>query len=107
MMLICYIYSHCLYNIVLLLTGAPPLRPLWVAFPEDEGGFAVDNEHLIGSSLLVRPVTEEGATSATVYFPPGVWYDVIDWTIQQGPATRTVAAPREKVNFSLGIELKS
>lgn len=71
-----------------------------MAFPEDEGGFAVDNEHLIGSSLLVRPVTEEGATSATVYFPPGVWYDVLDWTAHQGPDTRTVAAPREKVSFS-------
>ncbi|KAK3885252.1 hypothetical protein Pcinc_010526 [Petrolisthes cinctipes] len=79
------------------LTGAPPLRPLWVAFPEDEGGFGVDNEHLIGSSLLVRPVTEEGATSASVYFPPGVWYDVLDLTLHQGPATRTVSAPREKI----------
>nr|XP_053642983.1 neutral alpha-glucosidase AB-like [Cherax quadricarinatus] len=79
------------------LTGAPPMRPIWVDFPEDEASYAIDYEHLIGSALLVRPVVEEGATTAPVYFPPGVWYDVLDLTIYNGPSSTTVSAPRDKI----------
>ena len=73
------------------------MRPLWVEFPEDEAAFDIDYEHLVGSSLLVRPVVTEGAYTASVYFPPGVWYDVLDRTIHHGPLTDTVPAPRDKV----------
>ena len=66
-------------------------------FPEDESSFDIDYEHLVGSALLVRPVVTEHSNSASVYFPPGVWYDVIDLTKYTGPSSTTVAAPREKV----------
>ncbi|XP_050734554.1 neutral alpha-glucosidase AB-like [Eriocheir sinensis] len=79
------------------LTGAPPMRPLWVEFPEDEGSFDIDYEHLIGSALLARPVVTEGANTASVYFPPGVWYDVLDLTTHTGPGSTTVPAPRDKI----------
>ncbi len=37
-------------------------------FPEDKNGFDVDDQYYIGSSgLLVKPVTEKGATEASVY----------------------------------------
>lgn len=43
-------------------------RPQFVVFPQDEGGFDIDNQYYIGNSgLLVRPVTEQGATEASVY----------------------------------------
>lgn len=34
-----------------------------------------------GNILLVHPVTEEGATEVTVYFPgeSDIWYDVETW----------------------------
>lgn len=73
------------------------MRPLWVDFPEDEASFDIDYEHLIGSALLVRPVVTEGANTASVYFPPGVWYDVLDLTTHTGPSSTTVPAPRDKV----------
>ena len=52
------------------MTGLPVMRPLFVEFPEREETFAVDDQWLVGSSLLVKPVTDPGATSVDVYFPP-------------------------------------
>ena len=37
-------------------------------FPEDQGGFGVDDQFYVGDSgLLVKPVTTQGATSTEVY----------------------------------------
>lgn len=37
-------------------------------FPKDAAGFDVDDQYYIGAAgLLVKPVTEQGATEATVY----------------------------------------
>ena len=52
------------------------------------------DQFLIGDSLLVAPVTEEGAKSRSVYFPAGTWYDV--WRpgeAVQGGERLTVNAP--------------
>lgn len=60
-------------------TGVPPMRPLWVEFPKDPQGFAVQDEFMVGPGLLVHPVTEQGATSVSIYFPgtaSTTWYDV-------------------------------
>ena len=46
------------------------IRPHFVVFPQDESAFAIDDQFFIGSSgLLVKPVTEKGATKASVYLP--------------------------------------
>lgn len=53
-------------------------RPHYVAFPRDKNGFDLDDQYFIGSSgLLVKPVTEKGATEATVYLPAEdqIYYD--------------------------------
>lgn len=59
-------------------TGAPVMRPLWVEFPAEAPTFIIDNEFLLGDSLLVRPVTEEGVSEVPVYFPGTneIWYDI-------------------------------
>lgn len=37
-------------------------------FPEDEAGFAVDDQYYVGGEgLLVKPVTKEGASTTDVY----------------------------------------
>lgn len=57
------------------LTGQPIMRPLWFEFPDSEDTFAVDQEFLLGPSLLVRPVLESGATSVQTALPSGSrWY---------------------------------
>lgn len=70
-----YWYTHFyLHNV----TGMPVIQPLWAEFSDDEETFSIDNEFLVGDSLLVRPVTESSVTQVDVYFPgkENVWYDV-------------------------------
>lgn len=45
------------------------MRPIWYEFPEEESLFAEEKEWMLGSALLVRPVVEKDATSASVTFP--------------------------------------
>ncbi|KAH7942006.1 hypothetical protein HPB49_019573 [Dermacentor silvarum] len=79
-------------------TGVPPLRPLWMEFPQDKAGFATDDEHLVGSALLVHPVTEAGATKVSVYFPGEneVWYDVETWEKFDGLSTVSIPVTLSK-----------
>ncbi|MFH4984904.1 hypothetical protein AB6A40_011613, partial [Gnathostoma spinigerum] len=60
------------------LTGAPPMRPLWVEFPTDEDSFDEEREWLVGRGLLVRPVLDPGKTSISLYLPGRrnvMWYE--------------------------------
>ena len=58
-------------------SGVPPMRPVWFEFPDDEGSFGIDNEHMIGNSLLVHPISKSGVTDELVYFPgQEFWYDI-------------------------------
>ena len=57
-------------------TGIPPMRPLFYEFPEESNLFAKEDEYMVGNSLLIRPVTDAGATSADVHLPKGaLWYN--------------------------------
>ncbi|KAJ3553374.1 hypothetical protein NM688_g3646 [Phlebia brevispora] len=59
------------------VTGLPVVRPHYVVFPQDINGFEIDDQYFVGGSgVLVKPVTEKGATEATVYLPENqVYYD--------------------------------
>jgi len=44
------------------------IRPQYTVFPEDKGGFAIDDQYYVGDSgILVKPVTTEGATTTDGY----------------------------------------
>ncbi|XP_036006347.1 neutral alpha-glucosidase C isoform X2 [Fundulus heteroclitus] len=59
-------------------SGMPPVRPLWVEFPKDEGTFTEDNHYMIGGALFACPVTEPGAQAINVSLPGSaeIWYDI-------------------------------
>lgn len=44
-------------------------------FPSDPATYPVDRQFLWGSSLLISPVLEQGASSVESVLPAGVWYD--------------------------------
>uniref|UniRef100_A0A4W4GBR4 Glycoside hydrolase family 31 N-terminal domain-containing protein n=1 Tax=Electrophorus electricus TaxID=8005 RepID=A0A4W4GBR4_ELEEL len=50
-------------------SAMPPIRPLWVEFPKETETFTVDNQYMIGSALLVCPVTDPGVTEVKVLLP--------------------------------------
>lgn len=45
------------------------MRALFIEFPQSPDLFAVDDQWLVGSSLLVKPVTDAGAKSVSVILP--------------------------------------
>lgn len=49
--------------------GKPPMLPIWVEFPEETEFYDVDDQHMVGSAIMVKPVTTKGATSIYVKFP--------------------------------------
>ncbi|MGB5545528.1 MAG: TIM-barrel domain-containing protein, partial [Polyangiales bacterium] len=95
-----FTFVHCaLMNDFMMLaaeaeeTGAPILRHLMLVFPNDRETWDISDQFMIGDALLVAPVTEQGATSRSVYFPEGTWYSV--WTGEpvQGGQRSVVDAP--------------
>lgn len=52
------------------------IRPLWVEFPSSLDLFAIDDQFMVGSSLLVKPVTSAGQSTTEVVLPgEEAWYD--------------------------------
>jgi alpha-D-xyloside xylohydrolase len=58
-------------------TGEPPFRALCLDWPQDKHVRDVDDEYMMGPSILVAPMTKE-QTVRKVYLPEGDWYDF--WT---------------------------
>ena len=77
--------------------GTPIIRPLFLEFPEDEKAWNVDDEVMIGSTLLLAPVVTPGAISRSVYFPEGDWFDVWGNTIYKGKQFVEIQVPLNKV----------
>ncbi len=88
-----YIYSlgHEAYN-----TGAPIMRPLIMEFQNDASVSNLRNEWLLGKSLLVAPVLNEGG-SRSVYLPNDIWYDFQSNDTIHGPSTITVTKSLDQI----------
>jgi glycosyl hydrolase family 31 len=77
--------------------GRPSIRPLFLAEPSDPAAWSAADEWLIGDTLLVAPVLDEGATRRSVRLPAGEWEDA--WGDAgkalriKGPVTLEVEAP--------------
>jgi alpha-glucosidase (family GH31 glycosyl hydrolase) len=67
-------------------------------FPNDPKVADIPDEYMFGPAFLVAPVTEQGATSRSVYLPAGSdWYNY--WTNERikGGQTITAAAPIDTI----------
>lgn len=65
-----YLYAearHC------ARTGRPMMAHLCYDFPEDGAVWEIDDEYMLGRSLLVAPVLTPGASGRRVYLPAGRW----------------------------------
>jgi alpha-D-xyloside xylohydrolase len=83
-----YIYSlgHSTHE-----TGAPFMRGLFMDFPQDANITNIGDEYMFGPALLVAPITEQGATSRSVYLPGGTdWYNF--WTNEKVHGGQTIVA---------------
>jgi alpha-D-xyloside xylohydrolase len=72
--------------------GIPPMRPLFVDFPDDPAAWPVEDEFLFGPDLLIAPVLEPAATAREVYLPAGrAWIEA--GTGDRHDGGRTVRVP--------------
>lgn len=79
-------------------TGMPPLRPLFLEFPDDPEAWSIEDQHLFGPSLLVAPVLEYRARTRWVYLPKGAnWTEVWTGRVHTGGQRIEVDAPLEQI----------
>jgi alpha-glucosidase len=55
-------------------TGMPPMRPLFLEFPDDRATWSLNDEWMLGDRVLAAPVLTKGG-ERKVYLPAGNWFD--------------------------------
>jgi alpha-D-xyloside xylohydrolase len=93
MSLIPYLYSayHEYRN-----SGTPPLRALVMDWPDDPRTRGVDDQFLVGPSLMVAPIFA-GQAKRKVYLPKGRWHDYWTREVYEGGRVVDVAKPLDQV----------
>ncbi|TPX32725.1 hypothetical protein SmJEL517_g04192 [Synchytrium microbalum] len=63
------------------ITNLPPMRPMMLGYPDDEASFGIDDQFMLGDSLVVKGIYTKDAKSVDVYLPKqDVWYDYFTFT---------------------------
>lgn len=78
-------------------TGTPILRPLLYHFPNDPQTYHVQDQVMLGPSLMAAPVYRPGVQCRAVYLPSGVWYNWWTGEQHQGPGYILADAPLERM----------
>lgn len=80
------------------VTGVPPMRPLFVDFPDDPAAWDVDDEFLFGPDVLVAPIYHAGQRGREVYLPAGTrWSDAFSGRSFDGGVMLAVDAPIDRI----------
>ncbi len=81
--------------------GLPPMRPLFVDFPEDAVAWERDDEFMFGPDILVAPVAAMGARSRRVYLPAlpsgAKWRDAWTGAMHAGGQWLEAEAPLARI----------
>jgi hypothetical protein len=79
-------------------SGLPMTQPLYLDYPAMSPAYDHPGEYLLGSDMLVDPVTTPGNVAATtVWFPPGRWTDWFTGATFTGPSTQTLQVPVDRM----------
>ncbi len=74
------------------------MRALAMDFPSDPATYAIDNQFMMGSNLLINPVTTYGAKEREVYLPSGTsWYDLYRGEKYDGGQSISAKAPYDRM----------
>jgi alpha-D-xyloside xylohydrolase len=78
--------------------GLPPMRPLFVDFPEDLLCESIEDQFMFGPEILVAPILCEGARQRNVYLPANVeWVDAWNKKTYSGGRWLDTPAPLETI----------
>jgi alpha-D-xyloside xylohydrolase len=73
-------------------TGLPPMRAMFLEFPEEPTAWELADQFMFGPDILVAPMTTAGARERNVFLPAGAsWLDA--WTGQAVGKSGWVTAP--------------
>jgi alpha-D-xyloside xylohydrolase len=76
--------------------GLPPFRALVLDYPDDSATWPIDDQYLVGGSLLTAPLVA-GQNGRTVYLPAGDWFDFWSGERHGGKQRLTVKPPIEQI----------
>jgi alpha-glucosidase (family GH31 glycosyl hydrolase) len=65
---------HCVDN------AEPMMRAMMLDWPDEPEVQSIEDQYMLGRSLLIAPVLDPGSTERRVFLPPGEWLDF--WTDQ-------------------------
>ena len=84
-----------IYSLASMVTrdGYTMMRHLLFDYPSDAQVYGIVDQFMFGPAFLVNPVTAAGATTRSVYFPAGTWYDFWSGATSSGGSKRSVDAP--------------
>jgi len=66
------------------VTGEPAYRPLFYDFPADENTKEINDQVMIGDSVMLAPIVNQGQKSRVVYLPEGKWVNYFTNEIMEG-----------------------
>jgi len=79
-------------------TGLPPMRALFLEFPDEPEAWQVKDEYMFGPDVLVAPIITYGAREREVYLPHGAsWLDASTGEPVEGKGWTTALAPLERI----------
>jgi alpha-glucosidase len=77
--------------------GFPIVRPLFWKEPEQERLWQVSDAFLLGNSLLVAPILEEGSQERELSLPSGEWYHFWDDALFEAKQNVRLEAPLDRI----------
>lgn len=66
------------------VTGEPLYRPLFYNFPADENTKEINDQVMIGDSVMLAPIVNQGQKSRVVYLPEGKWVNYFTNEVMEG-----------------------
>lgn len=89
-----YLYDHLRHETE---SGLPVMRPLVLNYDQDPAVRQINDEYMVGTSILVAPIVNQGSTQRLVYLPAGKWLDFWNNAEYSGQQTIMVNAPIDKL----------
>ncbi|MDB1104333.1 glycoside hydrolase family 31 protein [Lentilactobacillus parabuchneri] len=78
-------------------SGLPLMRPLVLNYPEDRRVHDINDQYMVGDSVLVAPIVQPSQTKRLVYLPKGDWVDFWNHQEYSGQQDIVVDAPLDKL----------
>lgn len=80
-------------------SGVPVMRPMFFNFPNDSACRRISDQVMIGESIMVAPILDQGANMRSVYFPQGEWVDMFNGKTYKGGGAYVVNMTLENSGY--------